>query len=129
MVLIRHFRKFCSDICQESFLGIKEILVMNLNSFGWGLYFWVLIGISKLEKTPGTSSSKGFPLVNLRENPFSWVLIVVISWVVGRVVLGLAEASGSDGSPLRNAISSLYIEWLAWLNLLGKPRLLFPSAY
>jgi hypothetical protein len=79
VVLIRHFRKFCSDICQKSFLGIKEILMTNPNLFGWGLYFWVLIGISKLKMISETSSFRGSPLEDLRENLFSWVLIVVIS--------------------------------------------------
>jgi hypothetical protein len=79
VVLIRHFRKFCPDICQESFLGIKEIFVINPNPFWIRLYFWVLIGISKLRMVSETSSFRGSPLENLRENPFSWVLIVVIS--------------------------------------------------
>jgi hypothetical protein len=79
VVLIRHFRKFCPDICQESFPGINEILMINPNPFGWGVYFWVLIGISKLKMISETSSFRGSPLENLRENPFSWVLIVIIS--------------------------------------------------
>jgi hypothetical protein len=79
VVLIRHFRKFCPDICQESFLGIKEIFMINPNPFRMRLYFWVLIGISKLRMVSETSSFRGSPLGNLRENPFSWVLIVVIS--------------------------------------------------
>ena len=70
MVLIRHFRKFCLDICQESFLGIKEILMINPNPFGWELYFWVLIGISKLKMVSETSSFRGSPLENLREKSF-----------------------------------------------------------
>jgi hypothetical protein len=29
------FLEFCPDICQESFLGNKGVLMINPNPFGW----------------------------------------------------------------------------------------------
>ncbi len=45
--------------------------MINPNPFRIRLYFWVLIGFSKLKMVSETSSFIGSPLENLRENPFS----------------------------------------------------------